>query len=509
MVSPFKIVIIGGGTSGYMCAAALTSVLDKVAYQVELVESAEIGTVGVGEATLPHIKDFNDYLGLDEADFVRRTQATFKLGIEFLDWGVKGSNYHHPFGAFGKPWGGVEFHHYWVKAKAAGLDVGPLEDYCYPIVASRRRKFEFPSEDVDAIQSTYAYAYHFDAGLYAAYLREFSEVRGLKRTEGKVVDVTLDGESGYVRSVTLGDGRVIAGDLFVDCSGFRALLIQGALKVGWEDWSPWLPCDRAMAVPCESTDDFTPFTRSTALEAGWQWGIQLQHRKGNGYVYSSSFIDDDAAAARLLGNLDGKALGDPRPLRFQAGRRKLSWYKNCITVGLSSGFLEPLESTSIYLVQVAVTNLVQMLPGRVVDPRLSDEFNRLVDVEYARVRDFLILHYWATRRDDSELWKYTRAMTVPDTLVERLAQFRHRGHIAKYKDGLFSPHSWLAVYVGQGISPQGYDRLADVMDMATTENRLKDLRGRIAAGVAAMPSHIDFVRDFSRVSERHSVKASA
>ncbi len=486
----------------------MTAMLDPMTHRVELVESAEIGTVGVGEATLPHIKDFNNLIGVDEAEFMRKTEASFKLGIEFVDWGSIGNSYIHPFGAFGQTWGGVEFHHYWTRARAAGMDGGALEDYCYPIVASRRRRFEFPSEDSSAIQSTYAYAYHFDAGLYAAFLREFAEARGLHRTEGKIVDVRLDPANGYIRSVALEDDKTVEGDLFIDCSGFRALLTGGTLKVGWEDWTPWLPCDRALAVPCARSDDFTPFTRSTALEAGWQWRIPLQHRTGNGYVYSSRFISDDEAAARLLGNLDGEALADPRPLRFTAGRRLSSWTKNCVAVGLASGFLEPLESTSIYLAQVAITNLLQMFPERTIDTRLCDEFNRLVDIEYARVRDFLVLHYWANARDDGELWSYTRNMTVPDTLLERLEQFRHRGHIRQYKDGLFSPHSWLAVYAGQGILPQGYDRLADAISADVTAEKLADLRRRIATAVDAMPTHADFLRDFCRVPDRKPVRAA-
>ncbi len=485
-----------------MCAAALVRSLDPRRYTIDLVESAEIGTVGVGEATLPHIKDFNDFLGVDEAGFMRHTQASFKLGIEFIDWGARGSNYIHPFGAFGQPIAGIDFHHFWNKARLAGGKAGGLEDYCYPIVASRHRKFEFPSEDSNAIQSNYAYAYHFDAGLYASYLREFAEARGLRRIEGKIVDVAQAAGNGHVTAVILDNGKAIAGDLFIDCSGFRSLLLGDRLKVGWEDWTPWLPCDRALAVPSVRSEDFTPFTRSTALEAGWQWRIPLQHRTGNGYVYSSGFINDDEAAERLMGNLDSQALGDPRPLRFAAGRRLGSWNKNVIGVGLASGFLEPLESTSIYLIQVAVTNLIQMFPGRDFDPRLAAEFNRLVDIEYDRVRDFLILHYWANSRDDGELWRYARNMTVPDSLIYRLEQFRHRGHIQKYKDGLFSPHSWLAVYVGQGVLPEGYDRLADGLDLATTEDRLKDLRGRIASAVDAMPAHADFLQDFCRVGGR-------
>jgi tryptophan halogenase len=503
MVLPFKVVILGGGTSGWMCASALCGVLKpgmpNSLVDVRLVESTEIGTVGVGEATLPHIKEFNDYLGINEAEFMRKTQATFKLGIEFRDWGQLGNSYIHPFGTYGQAMGGVEFHHYWTRARVGGY-AAPLEDFSYAIQAARAGKFDFPSEDKVSIKSTFSYAYHFDAGLYAAFLREWSEARGLKRTEGKVSHVTLKPDNGHIHSLTLESGEVIEADLFIDCSGFRGLLIEENLKAGWEDWSQWLPCDRALAVPSPRTGDFPSYTRSTALSAGWQWRIPLQHRTGNGYVYASDFISDEDAAQALLGNLDGGALMDPKPLRFKAGRRRKSWYKNCLTIGLSSGFLEPLESTSIYLAQIAVTTLLQLFPagkgGDAIDETLADEFNRLVDVEYERVRDFLILHYKANTRTDAPLWEYTRNMTVPDSLAHKIEQYRHRGHVRKYKDGLFAQPSWLAVFNGQGIEAQAYDRMADNMDDKTLIEKLDDIRGRIRANVDAMPDHAEFVRDY-------------
>ena len=487
-----------------MCGAALASVTkpgrpDSVC-SVRLIESNEIGTVGVGEATLPHIRDFNQYIGIDEAEFMRETQATIKLGIEFIGWGKVGNNYIHPFGAYGQNWAGVEFRHHWLRALQAGRNPGPIEDYSYAIVAARRHRFDFPTEDQKSVQSTYSYAYHFDAGLYAAYLRRFAEARGLVRTEGKVADVVFNGDSGDIASIKLESGEIVEGDLFIDCSGFRALLIGKMSDVAWEDWSQWLPCDRALAVPCERSADFTPYTRSTALEAGWQWRIPLQHRTGNGYVYASDFISDEAAADRLLGNLDGKALADPKPLRFKAGRRTKSWHRNCLTIGLSCGFLEPLESTSIYLAQVAVTNLVQMLPRLPIDPRLASEFNRLIDIEYERVRDFLILHYHAQTRDDAELWRYARDMRVPDSLTDKIEQFRRRGHIQKYKDGLFSPASWTAVFMGQDIMPQAYDRMVDGLDVAVLDDKLAELKGRIRTSVDMMPDHADFIRDYCFVS---------
>ena len=499
MTPPLKVVILGGGTAGWMCATALASARGPAGdplCQVHLVESSEIGIVGVGEATLPHIKEFNDHAGIDEAEFMRKTQASFKLGIEFRDWGKPGNSYIHPFGAFGQPVAGVEFQNYWVRARNAGFDPGLIEAYSYAVTACRHMRFDFPSEDKKSIKSTFSYAYHFDASLYSAFLREWCLARGVARTDGKVVDVVLEPNSGFVTSLTLESGETVAGDLFIDCSGFRGVLIEQALKTGWQSWTDWLPCDRAWAVPCARSEDFTPYTRSTALEAGWQWRIPLQHRTGNGYVYSSRFISDDAAAVRLMSNLDGQAEAEPRQIRFEAGRRRSSWVKNVVCAGLSSGFLEPLESTSIYLVQIAATLLLQLFPDRGMEPRLAQEFNRLIDIEYERVRDFLILHYHANSRDDAELWRYTRAMTVPDSLMHKMELFRRRAHIVKYKDGLFSPPSWLAVYLGQNVSPTGYDRMADNMSDTQVTDKLNEIRSRILASVEAMPTHADFVRDY-------------
>ncbi|EGF91607.1 tryptophan halogenase PrnA [Asticcacaulis biprosthecium C19] len=491
---PLKVVIIGGGTSGYMTAAGLVALVGSAVASVRLIESDDIGTVGVGEATLPQIKEFNDALGINEAEFMRETKASFKLAIEFRDWGRIGNSYLHPFGAFGQPVRGVEFQHLWARARKMGMTT-PLEAYSYAIVTARQLRFDFPSDNRQSLKSTFSYAYHFDAGLYAAYLRRFGEARGLVRTEGKVTSAAQAPDSGRITSVTLESGEVVEGDLFIDCSGFIGLLIGREMKAEWESWTPWLPCDRALAVPCERAGDFTPYTRSTALEAGWQWRIPLQHRTGNGYVYASSFISDDEAAARLLGNLDGAALADPRPLRFSAGRRKKSWTRNCIGIGLASGFLEPLESTSIYLVQIAVMNLIALFPTRAWNPGLATEFNRLMDIEYERVRDFLILHYHANSRDEP-LWTHMREMTVPDSLTARIEQFRHRGHLVRYRDGLFNPASWLAVLTGQDIVPEGYDRLADSLDEDTIRTKLEEISERIAVNVDIMPTHADFIRDY-------------
>ena len=495
MTKPLNIVIVGGGTSGWMTAAALVGVLKPNICTVRLIESDEIGIVGVGEATLPQMKEFNDAIGVIEPDMMAKSNATFKLGIEFRGWGPKGTTYVHPFGKHGAQIGGVAFQHHWIRAVLNGHDYD-INDFSYPIVACRQNKFEFPVRDATAINSTYNYAYHFDAHLYSKFLRGFAEPKGVRRTEGKVVDVTLEPESGNIASVTMESGEVIAGDLFIDCSGFRALLIGQALESPFEDWGKWLPCDRAFAVPCDRSADFSPYTRSTSQKAGWQWRIPLQHRTGNGYVYASSFISDDEAAATLMANLDGKAQAEPRMLKFKAGRRTQSWKKNCIAVGLASGFLEPLESTSIYLVQAAVMSLLRLFPRTPIDPALADEFNRLVDNEYDRVRDFLILHYHANPREDGELWRHVRAMEIPDSLKAKIELFSRRGYIEAYRDGLFAPPSWLAVYAGQGIVPNGYERLADNVALEELIPRLDDLKTRIANRVATMSDHAAFVRDY-------------
>lgn len=509
MNDPFNIVIVGGGTAGWMTAAALAAMVPETMARVRLVESDEIGTVGVGEATLPQMKDFNDMIGVIESDMMQQTNATFKLGIEFVDWGYQGSSYIHPFGVHGDSIGGVAFHHQWLRALLAGEDgIGNIEDFSYAIRAARSAKFDFPSTEPGEINSTYSYAYHFDASLYAAFLRKFAERRGVQRTEGKVVDVSLNGNTGNIETIALESGDVIAGDLFIDCSGFRALLIGKALENDYEPWTDWLPCDRAVAVPCQRADtDLLPYTRATARQAGWTWRIPLQHRTGNGYVYSSQFVSDDEAASTLLAALDGEPTADPRFLNFTAGRRKVSWDRNCVAIGLSSGFLEPLESTSIYLIQAAIINLLKNFPRNHIEPAQVAEFNRLVDLEYERVRDFLILHYYANTRDDAELWRYCRSMQIPDSLEQKLSLFRQRGHIDIYHHGLFSPASWLSVYLGQGVRPTGYDPMAENMPLERTVAEIRSTGQRIADRVTIMPGHDDFIRDYCPATAPEKVMA--
>ena len=505
MQSPLRIVIVGGGTAGWMTAAAFASVLAPGRQQIRLIESSEIGIVGVGEATLPHIRFFNRRIGIDERELMAKTQATFKLGIEFVDWARIGDSYIHPFGAYGSRIAGVPFHHYWLRQRAAG-DTSDIAEYSLPIVASRANRFALPSEDPKDVMSTFGYAFQFDASLYARYLRSFSEARGVRRTDAKIVDVKLRGEDGWVESLKLDSGELVTGDLFIDCSGFRGLLIEQALKTGYDEWTQWLPCDRAMAVPCENSGPLTPYTRATAREAGWQWRIPLQHRMGNGYVYGSNFISDDEAATKLLSRLEGKALATPRPLRFTTGRRKKTWNRNVVAIGLAGGFLEPLESTSIYLIQIAITTLADYLTARAIDehefdPRTVAAYNRWMDMEYERVRDFLVLHYHATERDDAPIWNYCRNMRIPDSLAHKMELFRARAHVISYKDGLFLEPSWLAVYFGQRVNPQDYDLRADAMEPVEAEMQLGRIREKIQGAVGRMPSHEDFLRHYCPASE--------
>ncbi|PKB13479.1 tryptophan halogenase [Novosphingobium kunmingense] len=485
-----SIVIVGGGTAGWMAAAALANAI-RTGCTITLVESDEIGTVGVGEATIPPIRTFNEALGIDENEFVAATQGSFKLGIQFVNWGKLDHSYFHPFGTYGRNFDFLPLHQYWLAARASG-DAPGLDDLCMAWAAAQRGKFCQPSHDQRSVLSTFDYAYHFDAGLYARYLRGYAEARGVTRLEGKVGDVTLDGGSGHVSCVTMQDGRRVEGDLFIDCSGFRGLLIEGALKTGYQDWRHWLPCDSAMAVPCERSGEFTPYTRSIARDAGWQWRIPLQHRIGNGHVYCSSFIQDQAAADVLMANLDGKALADPRKLSFVTGRRNLFWNRNVVAVGLSGGFMEPLESTSIHLIQAAISKLIAFFPDRSFDPLVIEEYNRIAINEFERIRDFIILHYKLTSRTDSELWRYCSAMEVPDTVTWKIEHFRRSGRLMQRDADLFGPPSWLAVHIGQGNQPESADPLLALRGIDHADH-LRKLEGALARAAETMPSHADYI----------------
>jgi len=489
-----KVVIVGGGTSGWMTAAALAKVL-KGRYEITLMESDEIGTIGVGEATIPMISLFNRMLDLDENEFVRETQASFKLGIEFVNWGRLGDRYIHGFGVIGQDNWTVDFHHYWLKQYLAGK-AHELDRYSINTMACLHNKFMRPRSDMpNSPLSQIAYAFHFDASLYARFLRGYSEKLGVQRIEGRIVEVMQRPEDGAIAGVRLQSGQVVEGDLFIDCSGFRALLIEGALKTGYEDWSHWLPCDRALAVPCTSAQELTPYTRATARQAGWQWRIPLQHRIGNGHVYSSKFISDEEAKAVLLSNLDGAPLADPRPIRFQTGRRSKAWNQNVVSIGLAAGFIEPLESTSIHLVQMGIAHLLTFFPAAGFADEDRDQYNRVMQQEYEWVRDFIVLHYKATERNDSPFWNYCRTMEVPESLQQRMDLFRSHGRVYREGAELFTKVSWLQVMHGQRIRPQAYHPLTDLLPEKEIADYLDEVAGVIGACVDVMPTHARFIAD--------------
>lgn len=485
------IAIVGGGTAGGIAASVLSKALGP-AVAIRLIESEEIGIVGVGEATIPQIRLINTFLGLDEDEFMRATQASFKLGIQFNNWTRLGDSYLHAFGDIGLPLGLLQFQHYWLRARAAGK-AGPLWDYSLNAAAAMQNRFARLDQVGTSHLTGIKHAFHFDAALFARYLIANAERRGVKRTEGKIVDVALRGEDGFIDAVILENGERIGADLFIDCSGFRALLIEGALHAGYDDWSHWLPCDRAVAVPCEHGSAFRPYTQATARQAGWQWRIPLQHRVGNGHVYCSRYLSDDEARAVLLENLEGKALAEPRFLRFTTGMRKNTWVKNCVALGLASGFMEPLESTSIHLFQSGVSRLVSMFPDRHFDDALIAEYNRQTRFEFERIRNFLILHYYANERKDAEFWKDCAAMSVPDELTAKIDLFRTTGRIYREHEELFTEMGWLQVMLGQRITPARYHPVADTLADDKLAGFLSDIRTLIERAVAAMPRHEDFI----------------
>jgi tryptophan halogenase len=488
-----KIVIVGGGTAGWMAASLFSKMLPRH-MDIRLVESEEIGTIGVGEATIPAIKYFNEALELDEDEFLRRTQGTFKLGIEFVDWARRGESYIHGFGKIGTDWAAMKTYQYWLKMRQAGQVSATFDDYSINTVAPREARFMRSRPDMpNSPLADIAYAFHFDASLYARYLRGFAEARGVRRSEGRIVETVLRSADGYIEAIVLASGERVDGDFFIDCSGIRGLLIEQALHAGYEDWSHWLPCDRALAIPCESVQPLLPMTRSTAHAAGWQWRIPLQHRIGNGHVYSSRFISDDEAAQTLLANLDGKPLADPRPVKFLPGRRRLGWVKNCVAVGLSSGFLEPLESTSIHLIQTALVRLTKLFPHFGIDQAEVDQYNRVTQFEYERIRDFIILHYKATERADSPMWNYCRTMSIPDSLAHKIELFRANGRVFRENDELFAEESWLQVMLGQHIMPRGYDPMVDLRSPEEIAGYLDNIRTVIRRCVGVMPTHAEFI----------------
>ena len=486
-----EVVIVGGGTAGWMAAAALSRFLNNGYTRTTLIESEEIGIVGVGEATIPPLLSFNSLIGINENDFVRETKATFKLGIEFVNWGSLGQRYFHPFGTIGQDLQGIPFHQLYLRERQRRV-LPDISAWAMSAVAAAQGKFVRPGRGAPYPLNQVLYAFHFDAGFYARFLRGHAEQAGVRRVEGKIVDVRLRAEDGNVEAVQLADGQVVEGELFIDCSGFRGLLIEQALETGYEDWTHWLPCDRAIAAPCSHAGRLDPFTRSTAHSSGWQWRIPLQHRMGNGHVYCSSFISDDDAERVLVENLEGELLADPRHLSFTTGRRKLAWNRNVISMGLSSGFVEPLESTSIHLIQAGIARLIALFPDKRFNPIERDEYNRRMQSLFEWVRDFIILHYKATSRDDSDFWKQCAEMSIPDSLAGRIELFRDKARVFADAE-LFNTVSWVSVMLGQGIVPDDYEPVVDGLDEDKVAQALEQMRLSMLETAQRLPTHEEFV----------------
>ena len=492
-----NIVIVGGGSAGWMTAAALSRMMPsgkigQSKVKITLIESDKIGTVGVGEATIPDMINFNAMLGINEAEFLKAVNGTFKLGIEFIDWAKKGESYIHPFGTHGVDMEGIDFHQYWLHAHAAG-QADRLQDYCITAVAAETGKFIKPDPNPRSLLSHLRYAYHIDATLYAKYLRGYAEERGVNRVEGIVETVTQDSETGDITGLTLGDGQEIDGDFFFDCTGFRALLSKKTLGVGFKDWSHWLPCDTAQTVATERVGDLIPYTKATAKTAGWQWRIPTQHRTGNGHIYSSKYMGDDEAREILMEGLDSEPLSEPRKISFRTGCRESFWTNNCISIGLSAGFLEPLESTSLYLIQVGISRFISLYPSAGVSPVIRDEYNTLLRKEFDQVRDFIILHYKATERDDSPFWNYCRTMDIPDSLSRKMELFSEAGRVFRYDDELFSKPSWIAVCLGQNIFPKVSDPIVANIPIEQVNHSLKSMRNAMVQTAEKMPTHAEFL----------------
>ncbi len=484
-------VIVGGGTAGWMAAALLSRALGSQ-LRIDLIESSEIGTVGVGEATIPQIRHLGEFLGFDEDRMLRAVQGTFKLGIQLENWARLGDSYLHAFGDIGLQPGLVPFHHYWLRSRARA-NAHALRAYSLNAAAAARNRFARLDKVPGAPLAGIRHAYHFDASLFAQFLRRCIKPGAVRHIDAKVVEVRLRIDDGFIESLRLDNGDTVQGDFFIDCSGFRGLLIEGALKTGYENWQHWLPCDRALAVASECAAPMRPYTRALARMAGWQWRIPLQHRTGNGHVYCSHFISDDEAAAQLLADVESKPVGDPRPLRFVTGMRRRAWNRNCLALGLAAGFMEPLESTSIHLVQSGIGRLLAMFPDRHCDQRVVDEYNRQTRFEYEHVRDFLILHYKATERTDTPFWKHCGAMQIPETLSRRIELFRRTGLVFREADELFAETAWVQVMLGQRIEPERHHPLADELDEQQLDRFLADIRTLIGRVVDRLPPHEEFI----------------
>jgi tryptophan halogenase len=486
-----KVVIAGGGTAGWMTAAALGKLLGK-GLDITLVESDDIGTVGVGEATIPTLHIFHRLLGLREQDVMAATNATFKLGIQFENWRVKNESYIHSFGFLGKDCWACGFQHFWHKGRTQGV-ASQIGDYCVEHLAAREGRFAvLPNQDLN-------HAYHLDATLYGRFLRELAQQHGVRRVEGKIARVEQD-QSGHISALTLACGQIVEGDLFIDCTGFRALLIEQTLNTGFEDWSHWLPCDSAIAVQTKTVAEPVPYTRAIAHESGWQWRIPLQSRVGNGLVFCSKFLSDEDAKQLLLSNIEGERLIEPRVIKFRTGTRRVHWNKNCVAIGLSSGFLEPLESTSIHLIQRSIIRLMQMFPSNGILSADVAEFNNQTRIEMNNIRDFIILHYKATERDDSKFWRYCRDMAVPESLEHRMALFRQSGKVYKFAQELFGESSWIQVMLGQGLTPSQHHPIVDLMPDGELADFLLTILSQVKKTVMNYPKHIDFINHYCKAN---------
>ncbi|WP_242141159.1 tryptophan halogenase family protein [Sphingomonas sp. TREG-RG-20F-R18-01] len=486
--SPRRIVVAGGGTAGWMAAAAIARTMGRTA-EVTLIESDAIGTIGVGESTIPPLVTYNRLLGIGEADFMRATQATFKLGILFDGWKDGSDRYFHSFGTTGQDHWSAGFQHFWLNGRERGHDAA-YDAYCLELVAAMEGRFaHLPDERMN-------YAYQLDSSLYAQFLRRMAEGDGARRIEGRIAHVALDGESGDVAALHLESGVVVEGDLFLDCTGFRALLIEQALHAGFDDWSHWLPCDAAIAVQTENVRPPVPYTRAMAHDAGWQWRIPLQHRTGNGIVYCSRYLDHDVALARLLGNVEGTVLTEPNHIRFVTGARRRQWHRNVVAIGLSGGFMEPLESTSIHLIQRAILRLIRMMPAGAISPRDIAEFNDQQFADMEQIRDFLILHYKATNRRESAFWRQCAAMDVPETLAQKIALFRETGRVFRRNEELFAENSWVQVMMGQGIEPATHHPIAAKLPDEELARFLATLRDNVTRTVAGLPPHAAYVAQY-------------
>jgi tryptophan halogenase len=491
-----KIVIAGGGTAGWMSAAALASMLSPDNVQIVLVESEEIGTVGVGEATIPDIISFNRMLGIDEAEFLKATKGTFKLGIEFSDWGKLGDKYFHPFGNHGADMNGIDFHQYWLHTRQAG-NSNSLEEYSMCAVAAKNMKFALPNDNPRSLLSQIGYAYHFDATAYALFLRDYAEKRGVIRIEGRIEQIVQDEKTENISALVMQNNQRVEGDFFFDCTGFKAKLLGETLGVPFHDWSKWLPCNSAQAVASERRGELLPYTKSMAKTAGWQWRIPTQHRTGNGHIYCSDFMDDQQATDILMQGLDAPALSDPRTIRFTTGCRDKFWHKNCVAIGLSSGFLEPLESTSIFLIQQGISRFIALYPSLTPAAKVVEEYNRLMTREFNQVRDFIILHYKATQRTDSEFWRYCKNMSIPDSLQHKMELFQCAGRVFRDDHELFSTSSWVAVMTGQNIYPETPEPMLLGVPIQNIEKSLQSMQRAMQQTSIQMPTHAEFIKNYA------------